>query len=173
MERLNESFADRVEDTVYAWANVTTPVKKSTPLEDIWGEQAATTPFPNPATLELIDLLTKEFQSGTDARELSGLTPSVFGPGGAITTLDDLSKWIWNAPVAQHAYIAGFADARGGLNAHAQFVDAIPSEVVKRLAASSSTQDNPTTSRTAPITGKTPEPPKTPARKVARKKRQA
>ncbi len=127
----NETIPDRVEDVVLAWADLDSPVPTATALKVIWGDKAASVPFPDPATFQLINLLTQEFLSGNDARILRGLKPSLFADGGTIVSIDDLSEFVNEAPqpVQQHALIAGFSNPR----AQAQMVSAIANEVVKRI----------------------------------------
>jgi hypothetical protein len=105
------SLEQRVINVVEAWGDpVPFPVKKSSNIKDIWGARAGTFPFPDPATMTLIQKLQDEFKSGTDARVLTQLKPAVFDTGGAITTLKDLITWIDDAPEPQHIVIAGFAN---------------------------------------------------------------
>ena len=105
------SLEQRVIDIVEPWGDpVPFPVKKSSNIKDIWGDHADTLPFPDPATMTLIQKLQDEFKSGTDARVLTQLKPSVFDAGGAVTTLKDLITWIDDAPEPQHIVIAGFAN---------------------------------------------------------------
>jgi len=130
MPTVNESLSDRVEDTVYAWAGTPDPVDLGTALKVLWGDQADTVPYPDPATFQLINLLTQEFLSGPDARILKGLKPSLFADKAAIQTINDLITWVQNAPQPQnHALIAGFSDAK----TQKAFVNAIADEVVKRM----------------------------------------
>lgn len=97
------SLPDRVESTVYAWAGVKKPVKTGTALKVLWSASgnSATTPFPDPATLDLIDKLRKEFKSGNDARDLSGMTPALFEDGGNIVSIDDLVEYVLRQPAAK------------------------------------------------------------------------
>jgi len=105
------SLEQRVINVVEAWGDpVPFPVKKSSNIKDIWGGHADTSPFPDPATMTLIQKLQDEFKSGTDARVLTQLTPAAFNTGGAVTTLKDLITWIDDAPEPQHIVIAGFAN---------------------------------------------------------------
>jgi hypothetical protein len=105
------SLEQRVINVVMAWGDpVPFPVKKSSNIKDIWGDRADTFPFPDPATMTLIQKLQDEFKSGTDARVLTQLKPAVFDTGGAVTTLKDLITWIDDAPEPQHIVIAGFAN---------------------------------------------------------------
>ena len=98
MPHLSESLSDRVEDTVYDWAHTPEPVDTSTALRVLWGDQADTTTYPDPATRLLIRRLTDEFQSGPDARILKGLKPSLFADKAPIQSIDDLITWVQNAP---------------------------------------------------------------------------
>jgi hypothetical protein len=98
MPNAAKSLSDRVEDTVYVWAGTVNPVPTATALKLLWGDQADTTPYPDPATMQLIQLLTKEFQSGPDARVLKGLKPSLFADKAPLQTIDDLITWVQNAP---------------------------------------------------------------------------
>ena len=130
MPEINESLSDRVEDTVYAWAGTPNPVDLATALKVLWGAQADTTPYPDPATRQLIYCLMQEFLSGPDARILKGLKPSLFADKAAIQSISDLITWVQNAPHPQtHAYIAGFTNAK----AQKAFVNAIADEVMKRM----------------------------------------
>jgi hypothetical protein len=105
------SLEQRVINLVEAWGDpVPFPVKKSSNIKDIWGDHADTFPFPDPATMTLIQKLQDEFKSGTDARVLTQLKPPVFDTGGAVTTLKDLITWIDDAPEPQHIVFAGFAN---------------------------------------------------------------
>jgi hypothetical protein len=129
MPHINESLSDRVEDTVYSWAGTAKPVDTSTALRVLWGAQADTIPYPDPATFQLINLLTQEFLSGPDARILRGLKPSLFANKAPIQSINDLITWVQNAPQPkQHAFISGITDAK----AQAAFVGAVADEVVKR-----------------------------------------
>jgi hypothetical protein len=137
MPNQNESLPDRVEDTVYAWASTPNPVATTTALKFLWGPQANTVPYPDPATFQLINLLTQEFLSGPDARILRGLKPSLFADKAPIQSIDDLATWVQNAPRAeQHALITGFSNPK----ARAAFVGAVADEVVKRLNAAPATK---------------------------------
>jgi hypothetical protein len=94
-----QSLEQRVITVVLDWADpVPFPVKKSSPLRDLWGTRSDTVPFPDPATMPLIEKLQKEFKAGTDARILTGLTPTEFDTGGPIQLLSGLITWIDDAP---------------------------------------------------------------------------
>jgi len=97
------SLPDRVESTVYAWAGVKKPVKTGTALKVLWfaSGNSATTPFPDPATLDLIDKLRKEFKSGNDARDLRGMTPALFEDGENIVSIDDLVEHVLRQSAAK------------------------------------------------------------------------
>jgi hypothetical protein len=93
------SLDQRVINVVLAWASpVPFPIKRSSAIKDIWGQRADTVPFPDPATMPLIESLQSEFKSGIDARVLTNLSPIVFGTSGTVTTLKDLITWIDDAP---------------------------------------------------------------------------
>ena len=105
------SLEQRVINVVEAWGDpIPFPLMESSNIKDIWGDRADTDPFPDPATMPLIQNLQDEFKSGTDARVLTQLRPAVFDTGGAVTTLNDLITWIDDAPKPQHIVIAGFAN---------------------------------------------------------------
>ncbi len=94
-----QSLEQRVITVVLDWADpVPFPVKKSSPMRDIWGTRSDTVPFSDPATVPLIGKLQEEFDTGTDARNLTGLTPADFDSGGSIQLLSDLITWIDDAP---------------------------------------------------------------------------
>jgi hypothetical protein len=94
------SLPDRVESTVYAWAGIEKPIPTTTALKVIWSAagKSATTPFPDPATMDLIIRLTAEFKSGNDARVLTGMTPELFADGGKIGCIDNLVDWVRESP---------------------------------------------------------------------------
>ena len=97
----------RVELTVYAWAGSKQTVPTKTCLKDVWA--AAKHPaseYPDPATNDLIAKLKAQFKAGNDARDLSRMTPTLFKSGGPIQTIDDLSDWVLNSPVAIAAKVA-------------------------------------------------------------------
>jgi hypothetical protein len=108
---LQLALEQRVINIVVSWGNpIPFPVKKTSTIKDIWGDRGDTVPFPDPATDPLISSLQDAFESGTDARVLTQLTPDVFGTGGAITTLKDLISWIDDAPEPRYIVTDGFAD---------------------------------------------------------------
>jgi hypothetical protein len=94
------SLPDRVESMVYAWAGIQDPVPTGTALELLWSAtgHSATIPFPDPATFDLIHRLSVEFESGNDARDLSGMTPTLFADKGQISCIDDLVEWVRESP---------------------------------------------------------------------------
>src|SRR3954462_5213395 len=84
-----KSLEDRVIDVVLNWANpVQFPVQITTRLVDMWGTRGDTVPFPDPATRMLITSLQEEFKTGVDARILTIMSPSQFGPGGVVSLSD-------------------------------------------------------------------------------------
>jgi hypothetical protein len=129
------SLEQRVINLVEAWGDpVPFPVKKSSNIKDIWGDHADTFPFPDPATMTLIQKLQDEFKSGTDARVLTQLKPPVFDTGGAVTTLKDLITWIDDAPEPQHIVFAGFANDAVKVEFASAVADALRKSPAKKPA---------------------------------------
>jgi hypothetical protein len=132
---VQESLEDRVIDVVDKWGDpVPFPIKKSSNIKDIWGDKADTFPFPDPATMTLIQKLQEEFKSGTDARVLTQLKPAVFDTGGAVTTLKDLITWIDDAPEPQHIVIAGFANEAVKVEFASAVADALRNSPAAKIA---------------------------------------
>jgi hypothetical protein len=143
------SLEDRVIDVVEAWGDPAPfPIKKSSNIKDIWGDRADTDPFPDPATMPLIQKLQDEFKSGTDARVLTQLKPAVFDTGGEVTTLKSLITWIDDAPEPQHIVIAGFAND----DVKAEFASAVADALRNTPAAKAAAK--PGTARPKRSTGK-------------------
>ena len=127
----NMTLPYRVELIVYAWAGSKQTVPTKTGLKDVWA--AAKNPvseYPDPAANDLITKLKAQFKAGNDARDLSRMTPALFKSAGPVQTIDDLSDWVLNSPVAIAAKVApgpaGAAPSQGLVDSLAAGAD--PSE---------------------------------------------